>query len=109
MDIRYILWKWGIFCGNLVYFPSFGMLYQEKSGNLAAEDRQSRTCHFLRIKRIGFLYWRGLARLGSAGFCPPGCLANRWFRVLCRGSTSLSCIKKVDWMEAYVLARVWKT
>jgi hypothetical protein len=23
----------GIYCGNLVYFPRFGMLYQEKSGN----------------------------------------------------------------------------
>jgi hypothetical protein len=23
----------GIFCGNLVYFPRFGMLYQENSGN----------------------------------------------------------------------------
>jgi hypothetical protein len=38
--IWYILWQFGIFCGNLVYFvaiwyifPHFGMLRQEKSGN----------------------------------------------------------------------------
>jgi hypothetical protein len=28
-----ILWPFGIFCGHLVYFPRFGILYQEKSGN----------------------------------------------------------------------------
>jgi hypothetical protein len=27
------LWTIGIFCGNLVYFSRFGILYQEKSGN----------------------------------------------------------------------------
>jgi hypothetical protein len=31
--IGYILWTFGIFCGNLVYFSRFGMLYHEKSGN----------------------------------------------------------------------------
>jgi hypothetical protein len=29
----YILWVFGIVCGNLVYFPHFGILYQEKSGS----------------------------------------------------------------------------
>jgi hypothetical protein len=33
MDIWSILRSIGIFCGNLVYFSHFGMLYQEKSGN----------------------------------------------------------------------------
>jgi hypothetical protein len=28
-----ILWPFGIFCGHLEYFPHFGILYQEKSGN----------------------------------------------------------------------------
>jgi hypothetical protein len=28
-----ILRLFGIFCGNLVYFPRFGILDQEKSGN----------------------------------------------------------------------------
>jgi hypothetical protein len=28
-----ILWPFHIFCGHLVYFPRFGILYQEKSGN----------------------------------------------------------------------------
>jgi hypothetical protein len=53
MDVRYILQPFGIlyghlvylycgnlvymYCGNLVYFCRFGMLYQEKSGNPAAE------------------------------------------------------------------------
>jgi hypothetical protein len=32
----YILWTFGIVsCGNLIYFPRFGILYQEKSGNPA--------------------------------------------------------------------------
>jgi hypothetical protein len=31
--IGYILWSLGIFCGHLVYFPRYGKLYQEKSGN----------------------------------------------------------------------------
>jgi ABC-type dipeptide/oligopeptide/nickel transport system permease component len=33
----YILWLFYLFCGHLVYFPRFGMLYQEKSGNPGAE------------------------------------------------------------------------
>jgi hypothetical protein len=28
-----ILWPVGIFCGHLVHFPHFGILYQGKSGN----------------------------------------------------------------------------
>jgi hypothetical protein len=33
MDIWYILWTFGIFCGKLVYFSRFDMLKQEKAGN----------------------------------------------------------------------------
>jgi hypothetical protein len=33
MAIGNILWPFGVFCGNLVYFPRFGILVQEKSGN----------------------------------------------------------------------------
>jgi hypothetical protein len=29
-----ILWLFGVFCGQLVYFSHFGMPYHEKSGNL---------------------------------------------------------------------------
>jgi hypothetical protein len=29
----YILWTFGTVCGNFVYFPRFGILSQEKSGN----------------------------------------------------------------------------
>jgi hypothetical protein len=29
----YILWTFGIVCGNLVYFSRFGILCEEKSGN----------------------------------------------------------------------------
>jgi hypothetical protein len=29
----YILWTLGIFCGNLLYFSRFDILYQDKSGN----------------------------------------------------------------------------
>jgi hypothetical protein len=36
MTIRNVLRTFGIFCGHLVYFPRFGILYQEKSGNPAA-------------------------------------------------------------------------
>jgi hypothetical protein len=34
----YILWTFGIFCGNLVYFSRFGIFFHEKSGNLAWFD-----------------------------------------------------------------------
>jgi hypothetical protein len=36
-DIWYSLWPFGIFYGYLAYFSRFGKLYQEKSGNPAAE------------------------------------------------------------------------
>jgi hypothetical protein len=29
------LWPFGIVCGHLAFFPRFGMMYQEKSGNPA--------------------------------------------------------------------------
>jgi hypothetical protein len=35
--IWYILRAFGTFCGHLVYFSHFGMLYQEKSGNPAKD------------------------------------------------------------------------
>jgi hypothetical protein len=31
--IRYTEWPFDIFCGHLVYFHRFGILYHEKSGN----------------------------------------------------------------------------
>jgi hypothetical protein len=34
MTIWYVSWPFCIFCGHLVFFPCFGMLYQEKSANL---------------------------------------------------------------------------
>jgi hypothetical protein len=35
--IENILWPFHIYCGHLVYFPRFGTLYQEKSGNPGSE------------------------------------------------------------------------
>jgi hypothetical protein len=35
--ILHILLPFGVFYGYLVYFPRFGMFYQEKSGNPARE------------------------------------------------------------------------
>jgi hypothetical protein len=37
----YILWPLGTFCGPLVYFSRFGMLYREKSGNPVVEHHFS--------------------------------------------------------------------
>jgi hypothetical protein len=34
MDIWYILWSFGIFCGRLVYFSRFGLLYQKNLATL---------------------------------------------------------------------------
>jgi hypothetical protein len=34
----YILWTFVIVCGNLVYFSCFVFLYEEKSGNPAAQE-----------------------------------------------------------------------
>jgi hypothetical protein len=48
-----ILWPFDIFCGHLVYFPRFGILYQEKSGNPALYRKsQLKTCS--EIRRIYF-------------------------------------------------------
>jgi hypothetical protein len=38
LQLRYILRPFSVFYGHLVYFFSFGMLYQEKSGNPAEGD-----------------------------------------------------------------------
>jgi hypothetical protein len=35
----HILFDFDIICGNLVYFPRYGMLYGEKSGNHALESK----------------------------------------------------------------------
>jgi hypothetical protein len=43
----YILWTFGIYCGNWVYFPRFGILYQEKSGNPAMD-----AIHFFALSEI---------------------------------------------------------
>jgi hypothetical protein len=40
MAIENIYWPFGIFCGNLVYFPRLGILDQEKSGNPAAGGQE---------------------------------------------------------------------
>jgi hypothetical protein len=38
MEIWCILWQFGVFYGNLVYFmPILNMLYQDKSGKPAAQ------------------------------------------------------------------------
>jgi hypothetical protein len=43
VGIWYILWKFGVFCGNLVYFeviwylyPRFGIFHHKKSGSPAS-------------------------------------------------------------------------
>jgi hypothetical protein len=36
--IRNMLWPFGIFCDNSLYYPHFGILYQEKSGNPGQEE-----------------------------------------------------------------------
>jgi hypothetical protein len=40
-----ILWPFGIFYGNLVYFPRFGILSQEKSGNLETTTQSLQKLH----------------------------------------------------------------
>jgi hypothetical protein len=47
MVFCYILWKFGIVRGNLVYISSFGILYQEKSGNPDPQSvRIANVCRF---------------------------------------------------------------
>jgi hypothetical protein len=43
MAIWYILWSFGTFCGHLVYFSHFGMLYREKSGNPDTPTERTQT------------------------------------------------------------------
>jgi hypothetical protein len=42
--IWYVSWPFCTCCGNLVLFPRFGILYQEKSGNPATYDNKTRFC-----------------------------------------------------------------
>jgi hypothetical protein len=37
--VRYNLWQFGIVCSYLVHFSRFGILYQENSGNPAAQHQ----------------------------------------------------------------------
>jgi hypothetical protein len=61
MAIGNILWSFGIFYGHLVYFmaiwyifPRFGILRQEKSGNLAEQHTSpASTVTFLRAAFTG--------------------------------------------------------
>jgi hypothetical protein len=47
MAICIILGPFGLFCGQVVYFSRFGILYHEKSGN-PAQHRESRVL-FVRL------------------------------------------------------------
>jgi hypothetical protein len=46
MAVWYILWPFGIFCGRLVHFFLFGMLYEETSGNTGSN--RAPTLNFIR-------------------------------------------------------------
>jgi hypothetical protein len=49
-----ILWTFGIVRGNLVYFPRFGILYQEKSGNSVCDCRFLTTSVTRRLAKNNF-------------------------------------------------------
>jgi hypothetical protein len=51
MAIWYVIRTLGIFCGNLVYFPRFGTLYQEKSGNPDSSGGKKKKS-FFRLKTL---------------------------------------------------------
>jgi hypothetical protein len=59
-----ILLTLGLVCGNLVYFPPFGILYNEKSGNPAFEKCKSTVLRntylglqlFLYVPRVLFAF-----------------------------------------------------
>jgi hypothetical protein len=46
MPILVFLWPVGMFCGHVVYFPRFGKLHQEKSGNPGKKSKSE------------FFFWR---------------------------------------------------
>jgi hypothetical protein len=55
-----ILRPFGLFCGHLVYFPRFGMLYHEKSGN---PDRNSAfSCYITRAQK---LLWNSFSNISQ--------------------------------------------
>jgi hypothetical protein len=53
MSIWYILWAFGMFCGQLVYFSIFGMLCREKSGNPDRDGKanSARIARFFLVQR----------------------------------------------------------
>jgi hypothetical protein len=50
MAIWYIGGILGIFCGNLAYFPRFGILYHEQSGN-PAREREKKSIESDKLRR----------------------------------------------------------
>jgi hypothetical protein len=55
------LWKFGIFCGNVVQFSRFGMLYQKKSGNPGLNEEEP---HF---QKDSFLAFYAVCSSGGIG------------------------------------------
>jgi hypothetical protein len=50
-----ILWPFGIYCGHLVNFPRFGMLYLEKSGNPGSEIEMNSKFQISKMQFCAFL------------------------------------------------------
>jgi hypothetical protein len=40
-SVNFNLMSFGIFCDRLIYCSRFGMLYEEKSGNIGLQQKQS--------------------------------------------------------------------
>jgi hypothetical protein len=61
----YILWSFGIVFRNLVYFPRFGILYHEKSGNPEGYRTRAKYLH-TDLTQFFFCFKKGSDRNGCA-------------------------------------------
>jgi hypothetical protein len=61
MVFCYILWTFGIVCGNFIYFSPFGILYQEKSGN-PGQKRDQPVLFFIAKKELAGFFRDGFEK-----------------------------------------------
>jgi hypothetical protein len=100
------LWLFGIFCGNLVYFFRFGMLYQDQSGNPGPDYFFLLSFFTFLFTRLKF-FWK--CQLGrntcfaiSRHLCRPAAtqLSKEWYTQVGESSCPMTLEPKKRWLTS---------